>query len=146
VKITSSNTQRLVVNELGLICSYFVIAILLLLAKLIEQNKISILLIAGGFCITLVTLFIFGTSIVKLRQRQEDEGIKEESIIVILVLSFLPYVFGLYLISIIGIYNLFAQFSIFYFPQAAIYAYLGYLLIKKVKTLQELGIRISENK
>jgi hypothetical protein len=146
VKITSLNTQRFIVGELGSIFWYFVIAGLLLLAKQIQSNQVNILFIVAGFCITLVVLFIFGVSIIKLRQKQEDGSIKVKLIVPILLLSFVPYAFGLYLILGVGIYNLFTQFSFFYLPQAIIYAYLGYLVMKKVKMIQEIGMRISENK
>jgi len=146
VKITSSNTQRFIDDEVGSVFWYFIFAGLLLSAKLIQPNQVSILFVVAGFCITLVILFIFGVNIIKLRKKQEDRNIKEKLIIPILLSSFIPYIFGLYLILVTGIYNLFTQFSFIYLPQAIIYAYLGYLIIKKVKTIQELGIRISENK
>ena len=146
VKITSLNTQRFIVGELGSIFWYFIIAGLLLLVKQIQSNQVSILFIVAGFCATLIVLYIFGVSVIKLRQKQEDESIKEKPIVPILLLSFVPYVFGLYLILVVGIYNLFTQFSLFYLPQAIMYAYLGYLAMKKVKMIQEIGMRISENK
>lgn len=146
VKITSSNTQRFIDDELASASLYFVVAGLLLLAKLIKPNQVSILFVIGGFCITLVILFIFGVSIIKLRQKQEDRNVKRKLIVPILLLSFIPYIFGLYLILVVGIYNLLTQFSLIYLPQAIIYAYLGYLIMRKVKTIQELGMRISENK
>ena len=146
VKITSSNTQRFIDNELGSIFWYFVFACLLLLAKLIQPNEVNIFFIVVGFCISLVILFIFGVSIINLRQKQESGGVKQKLIVPILLLSFIPYIFGLYLILVVGIYNLLTQFSIVYLPQAIIYAYLGYLLIRKIKIIQELGLQISENK
>jgi len=146
VKITSSNTQRFIVNELVSVFFYFVVAILLLLVKLIQTNHVSVLFVVTGFCITLIILYFFGTSIVMLRQKQEDGILKKKVIVPILLLSFIPYIFGLYLILVVGIVNLFTQFSFFYLPQAVIYVYLGYLVMKKVKIIQELGIRISENK
>ncbi len=146
VKITSSNTQRFIDDELASVFLYFIVAGFLLLAKLIKPNQVSILVVIGGFCITLVILFIFGVSIIKLKQKQEDGSVQKKLIVPILLLSFIPYIFGLYLILVVGIYNLFTQFSLFYLLQAATYAYLGYLIMKKVKIIQELGMRISENK
>jgi len=153
VKITSINAQRLFVGEEGFIVWYFVFSVLLLLAKLIQPNQVSSLFIIAGFCITLVVLFIFGVSIIKLRQKQENGSIKEKPTMPLLLLSFVPYIFGLYLILDVGVYNLLTQFreaptaaSFIYLPQAIVYAYLGYSVIKKVKIIQELGIRISENK
>lgn len=145
-KITSNNTQRFIVGELGSIFWYFALAEILLLAKMLQHNQVSIVIISVGFCASLIILFVFGISIIKLRQRQEEGAVNTKLIIPVLILSFVPYVFGLYLILVIGVFNLFNQFSFIYLPQAIIYAYLGYLLMKKVKIIQELGMRISENK
>ena len=145
-EINSSNTQRFIDDALASMFLYFVIAGLLLLFKLVEPNKISTVSIVSGFIITIVILFIFGVTIIKLRQKQEVGETKEKLIMPILLLSFIPYVFGLYLILVVGIYNLFTVFSFVYLPQAIIFAYLGYLVMRSVKITQELGLRISENK
>lgn len=146
VKITSSNAQVFIVHELVSVFWYFIFAILLFLVKLIQINQVNVLIVVAGFCITLIILYFFGTSIVILRQKQENGILKKKHIVPILLLSFIPYIFGLYLILVVGIVNLFMQFSFFYLPQAVIYAYLGYLVMRKVKITQELGMRISENK
>jgi hypothetical protein len=153
VKITSINTQRFIVDEVGSISWYLAFTGLLLLVKLIQPNQISSLFIVVGICITLSALFIFGVSIIKLKQKQENGSIKEKLIYPLLLLSFVPYIFGLYLILDVGAYNLLTQLrevpttsSFIYLLQAIIYAYLGYLIIKKAKRIQELGLRISGNK
>ena len=64
VKITSLNTQRFIVGELGSIFWYFIIAGLLLLVKQIQSNQVSILFIVAGFCATLIVLYIFGVSVI----------------------------------------------------------------------------------
>ena len=47
VKITSSNTQRFIDDELASVFLYFVIAGFLLLAKLIKPNQVSILFVVA---------------------------------------------------------------------------------------------------
>jgi hypothetical protein len=145
-KITSSNTQRLLDNELTSVVFYFFGACLLLLIKFLKPNPVNILLTVGGFFLSFIILFIFGSRIIILRKKQEagleQGGYKSSS----LLLNFIPYIFGLYLIFVIGVYYLVKSFSPIYIPQAIAYALLGYLLIRKVRIIQELGNRIVRNK
>ena len=148
--VTSSTAQRFLVEEIGalsipciLVLSYAVIRMLMIGAN----TDLSILVV--GPIISLVVAFV--VSIYLIKSLQCGEMLEFSSFhhfwllsIVMTIVSFIPYLFGLYMILYKGFYLLAINFSLLRLLKSLIFVLLGHWIVKKTRMIQEFHSSVHE--
>jgi hypothetical protein len=148
--VTSSIAQRFLVEEMGslsipciLVLSYAVIRMLMIGANT------SLLILVVGAILSLVASFAVSIFLIKSLQRGERLGFSSFHhlwllSIVMTIVSFIPYLFGLYLILYKGFYLLVIDFSLLRLLKSLIFILLGYWIVKKTRMIQEFHSSVHE--
>ena len=148
--ITSSTAQRFLVEEMG---SLSLPCILVLLYDMIRMFIIGantdLLIFVVGTIVSLVAAFVVSIYLIKSLQRSEKLGFTNFQhlwfiSIVITLASFIPYLFGLYLILFKGFYLLAIDFSLLKLLESLIFILLGHWIVKKTRMIQEFHSSIHE--
>jgi hypothetical protein len=141
--VTSSNAQRFLVEEMGslslpciLVASYAVIRMFM-----IGPNSDLLILVVGPI-LSFVAAFVLSIYLIKSLQRAERLGLSRFHQVwilpmVITLVSFVPYLFALFLILFKGFYLLAVDFSLLRLLMSPIFILLGHWILKKTRMIQE---------
>lgn len=141
--VDSIIAQRFGAEEVG---SIFWLCLLAIIFGGIDWYRhglsIHIGIVAIGTVVSLVMLILLVIHCVKMIQVQSRPTVV--SMIFYTILSFVPYVFALYLIYFLGIYLSLTQFSLDQFIQSLFFIVIGHCIAKKLRRLQEFQSCIYE--
>jgi hypothetical protein len=148
--VTSSTAQRFLVEEMGslslpciLVLSYAVIRMFI-----IGANADLLIFIVGPI-ISLAAAFAVSIYLIKSLQRGERLGFSSFHHLwflsmVITIVSFIPYLFGLYLILFKGFCLFAIDFSLLRLLKSLIFILLGHWIVKKTRMIQEFHSSVHE--
>lgn len=148
--VTSSTAQRFTSEEMGslslpciIVLSYTVVRLFMIGANT------DLLILVVGLILSLVATF--AVSIYLIKSLQRGEMLEFSSFhhlwllsIVMTIVSFIPYLFGLYLILFKGFYLLAIDFSYLRLLKSLIFILLGYWIVKKTRMIQEFHSSVHE--
>ena len=148
--VTSSIAQRFLVEEMGslslpciLLFAYAVIRMFMIGAN----TDLLILVVAPA--ISLVSIFVVSIYLIKSLQRGERLGFSSFRghwllSMTMSLLSFIPYLFGLFLIFFKGFYLLATDFSLLRLFMSVIFILLGHWIVRKTRMIQEFHSSIHD--
>ena len=134
--VDTSIAQRFGVEEVGLLCWPCLLAIMLGGIDWYRHGfSIHISIVAIGVVASLVIPILLVIHGVKMIQVQSRPTVV--SMIFYSILSIVPYVFALYLVSFLGICLGLTQFSLAQFIQSLFFIVAGHCIARKLRRLQE---------
>jgi hypothetical protein len=135
--VNASSAQRFLVEEQGqflipssLLFAYAVICMFM------DGFNIDLLILAAGPVLSNLILFSVGIHIIKSLGWTKARS-KWGLVLVMTLLSFVPYVFALYVILYKGIFSLFISFSLSSAFKTILFVFSGHWMVKKTRMIQE---------
>ena len=148
--VTSSTAQRFLVEEMvSLSIPYILVLSYAVIRMFMIGANTDLLILVVGSIISLVAAFAVSIYLIKSLQHGEKLGFSSFHQLwllpmVMTIVSFTPYLFGLFLILFKGFYLLAIDFSLLRLLMSLIFILLGHWILKKTQMIQEFHSSVHE--
>lgn len=141
--VDTSIAQRFGVEEVGSIFWPCLLAIMLGAIDWYRYSfSIHVGIVATGIIASLVMPLFLVIHCVKVIQGRTRPAVA--SMVFYTIVSFVPYLFALYLILFLGLYSGLAQFSLSQFIQSLLFIVAGHCIARRIRRLQEFQSGVYE--